>query len=331
MTALVAAMAVFTCASCDAVYDDLDPCPQGVSLRFVYEYNMEYANAFPSKVDCLTLYVYDSAGLFVASRTETTDVLADEAYRMQLDLAEGDYHFVAYGGMACSNASFAPVSEPREGSTLSELQTAMKRSGDTSDSELHGFYFGELDLHVSAGTNAYDEGTVEMMKDTNNLRIMLQHLSGEPVSASDFAFAVTDDNTLFANDNSLIPNGTMTYLPWAQGEASTGTRADDADDEAEEEVVVAYAELSFPRLVTTNAPRLVVSRTSDGEEIINIPLINYLLLIKSDHYSAMSSQEFLDRQSEWSMLFFLDAGDRWVNTTIVVNDWVVRINDASII
>ncbi len=33
---------------------DLDPCPDAaVNLRFVYEYNMEFANAFHNQVDCL--------------------------------------------------------------------------------------------------------------------------------------------------------------------------------------------------------------------------------------------------------------------------------------
>lgn len=74
-------------SSCnDLIYDDLDPCPYGVSLRFVYDYNMEFANAFPAQVDCLTLYVYDGDGKYVTTRTVTGPELRDEAYRMTLDL-----------------------------------------------------------------------------------------------------------------------------------------------------------------------------------------------------------------------------------------------------
>ncbi len=324
--ALTAALLALTCMSCDDsfIYDDLDPCPQGAKLRFVYEYNMEYANAFPSKVDCLTLYVYDSEGNFVTSRTETTSVLADESYRMTLDLEAGDYHFVAYGGIACSEASFRVAEEPSTGSNVSALETLLIHDGNTSSKELHAFFFGDLDMTVTAGTTAYDEGTVPMMKNTNNVQIILQQMNGEPVSASDFEFSITDDNTRFDSENNLIPSGTTTYLPWAQGERTTGTRAD-----GDEDVVVAYAELSTSRLWTGNSPRLMVHRAEDGETIIDIPLNNYLLLVKSDHYSAMGSQEFLDRQSEWTLLFFLDEGHNWVRTYIVVNDWVVRINDSS--
>ncbi|MCD8211357.1 MAG: FimB/Mfa2 family fimbrial subunit [Prevotella sp.] len=327
---LSAALLVVTFSSCDnAIYDDLGPCPQGVSLRFVYEYNMEYANAFPSKVDCLTLYVYDSSGNFVTKKEETTSVLADEAYRMTLDLEPGDYHFVAYGGIACSEASFKVESEPTSGSSLSLLETYLPREADnTSSKELHGFYFGELDMQVTKETSTYDEGVVQMMKNTNNIQIILQQLNGEPVNSADFEFYITDDNTRFDSHNNIIPEGTTTYLPWAQGERTTGTRADGDEDE-DKDVVVAYAEISTSRLWTGNSPRLVVNRTEDGENIISIPLNNYLLLLKSDHYSSMGSQEFLDRQSEWSMIFFLDDGYRWVRTYIIVNDWVVRINDST--
>ncbi len=332
MVALLATIGIVSFTSCDAIYDDLDPCPetpptqQGAKLRFVYDYNMEYANAFPSKVDCLTLYVYDGDGNYVSTITETSSVLSDEDYRMELDLPVGDYHFVAYGGIACADASFRTVSEPTSGSLLSSLETTLIHDGNTSDKELHGFYFGDLDMAIHAESTDYTEGTVEMMKNTNNVQVILQQISGEPVYAQDFEFSIIDDNTLFSYDNSLIADGETTYLPWAEGERTTGTRA---EGDEEEDVVVAYAEMSTSRLWTGNSPRLVVTNRETRETTIDIPLNNYLLLVKSDHYSSMGSQEFLDRQSEWTMMFFLDEGDNWLRTYIVVNDWVVRINDSS--
>ena len=62
-------LTVFSLSSCESIYEDLSPCPHGVSLRFIYDYNMEYANAFPKKVDCLTLLIYDGKGDYVGTRT----------------------------------------------------------------------------------------------------------------------------------------------------------------------------------------------------------------------------------------------------------------------
>ena len=320
--ALSALMAVML-PSCHGIYDgDLPPCPHGVSLRFVYDYNMEYANAFPTKVDCVTLYVYDKAGHYVKTLVETSNVLQDEEWRMLIDLAEGDYHFVAYGGLACNEASFAVKAEPGSAiPQLSELSVEMDHVGLTSEKKLHDLFFGTLDVTVSG--DAYQNAAIRMMKDTNNLRVVLQQLNGQPLSDEDFIFCITDDNTLLDNTNHTVPNGIITYSPWAQGQYVVGEDGNDG-------VTVVYAELSTSRLVTSNAPRFIVRRTTDGKEIINIPLNEYLLLLKSDLYSDMGAQEFLDRESEWSLVFFLDANREWVTTQVIINNWVVRLNGVTI-
>lgn len=320
---LVLPMVAFT--SCNYIHDDLDPCPRGVSLRFVYDYNMEYANAFPSKVDCLTLYIYDEQGNYVATRTETTDVLSNENYRMQIDLETGKYHFVAYGGLACAEHSFHVVSEPGEAeSRLSDLSVVMEHNELTSDKALHSLFHGSLDVAVDG--DMYKEATVHMMKNTNNIRIVLQQMNGQPVSDEDFTFRIiNDDNTLFAHDNSLLENGSVTYLPWSQGQRTVG----DAGGEGTQ-VTVAYAEFSTSRLTVGNHPRLVIYNKQNGDEVVNIPLNDYLLLLKSDLYAEMGDQEFLDRESEWAMVFFLDENRLWTNAQIIINDWVVRLNNASV-
>lgn len=321
--ALCAASACVAFSSCERIYDDLEPCPHGVSLRFVYDYNMEYANAFPHAVDCLTLYVYDSEGNYVDTETVTGAQLQDENWRMTLDLEKGTYHFVAYGGLACGEKTFSVLQEPSVGSRDTDLRVSLDKNRlsavEAADRRLHDMFWGELSLATS---DLYSEGTVRMMKNTNNIRIILQQLNGEPVKAGDFEFSVTDDNTLFGHDNDLIPDGVATYSPWASGEAVAGA-SEDGDP-----VVVAYSEFSVSRLMTKNSPRLVIRLKKDGREIVDIPLNDYLLLLKSELYSKMKPQEFLDRESVWSMVFFLGSDMDWVRTHIKINDWIVRINNA---
>lgn len=318
--ALCVAAAVAGLTSCERIYDDLPPCPHGVKLRFVYNYNMLYANAFPAEVDCLTLFVYDAAGNYVATFTETSDVLADENYRMTLDLDEGTYRFVAYGGMACEQRSFSFVQTPGAGSRRDDLGVALDPDclTDPDRQQLHGLYYGTLTLTTA---DLYAEGTVEMMKDTNNIRIVLQQSDGEAVNDADFDFAIRDDNTLFAADNDLLAAGEVTYTPWARGQQPIGLL------EGGKPVVAAYAELSTSRLMTKRTPMLVVTRKSDGRAVIDVPLNNLLLLLRSDRYAEMKPQEFLDRQSEWELVFILTAQQTWLRTIIKINDWTVRIND----
>lgn len=317
---LVCPWMMFT--SCEYIHEDLMPCERGVSLRFVYDYNMEYANAFPSKVHCLTLYIYDGEGNYVGTRVEKTDVLKDENYRMKIDLEPGDYSMVAYGGVACDDRSFTVIDEPTDAADkLTALSVQMSHNELTSDKLLHDFFYGKLDVTVEE--NNYKDETVYMMKNTNNIRIILQQMNGMPVSDKDFTFRiVNDDNTLFAHDNSLIENGAVTYMPWAQGQRTVGD-----GEEGTGKVTVAYAEFSTSRLTVGNHPRLVIANNETGEDVLNIPLNDYLLLLKSDRYAEMGDQEYLDRESEWSMIFFLDEAHLWVNTQIIINDWVVRLNN----
>ena len=82
----LAVSATLPLTSCESIMEDLEECPQGLRLRFVYDYNMEFANAFPSQVDCLTVVFYDAGGNPVATRTNTDrEQLGDEFWRMTVD------------------------------------------------------------------------------------------------------------------------------------------------------------------------------------------------------------------------------------------------------
>lgn len=307
-------------SSCDNFHEHLQPCDQGLKLRFVYDYNMEFANAFPSQVDCLKVFFYDKDGRPVAVREAFRPDLQDENWRMTVDLPAGDYTLLAYGGMNCDDSSFSFVKNPADIS-LTETEVRLKPEMLATPSDLHPLFYGTLTATVDEDATAYNEATVYMMKDTHTLRVLLQQTEGEYIDESLFTFNVVADNTLFAYNNDIIPQGNVTYLPWDKGNASAGELPDETDAR------VVYAEFTFPRLVTSSSPRLVIKRAADGNTVIDIPLINYLLLLKSAKYASMENQEYLDRESGWNMIFFLDRNYSWISTTIVINDWVVRINN----
>lgn len=327
----LAVAAAFACSSafysCKSVIeDDLPECAVGLELRFIYDYNMEFANAFPSQVDCLTVFIYDEEGKYVTTRTQSGDPLADESYRMTVDLDPGTYTVLAYGGMECGNSSFH-FTAPPSGTLLRDVEVEMNDNVRTSPegTRLHPLFYGTVDATVESNeTLEYQKVTVPMMKDTNNIRILLQNLNGEPLAGDDFTFSITDDNTLFNYANELIPDGGITYCPWVKGQESAGIL------ENGETATLAFAELSTSRLMAGHDARLVISRAKDGKKIIDIPLVNYLLLLKSQEFDKMGSQEFLDRESRWNLTFFLLGDDTWMNAYIRINDWIVRINEAEL-
>ncbi|MFR8641103.1 MAG: FimB/Mfa2 family fimbrial subunit, partial [Phocaeicola vulgatus] len=54
-------------------------------------------------------------------------------------------------------------------------------------------------------------------------------------------------------------------------------------------------------------------------------LIRFCFFLPAAH--EMTNQEYLDRQDEYNMTFFLDESMKWINTSIIINDWVVRFNE----
>ena len=66
---MLAMMAALTLSSCDLMTEDLDDCPTGLYVNFVYDYNIQRADMFKDHVGGLTLYVYDESDRLVATRT----------------------------------------------------------------------------------------------------------------------------------------------------------------------------------------------------------------------------------------------------------------------
>lgn len=343
--------------SCSAVYDDLDECPRGVIMRFVFDYNLEFANAFYSQVDCLTVYIFDSEGKLVERRVETSDVLADEDWRMTFDLPAGKYRAVVYGGMECDKSSFNHTKDIADISSLEDLEVLVNDAhigtpDNPPTAPLHDHFHGALDFEVTEGLD-YDHVTVEMMRNTNNLRLVLQHVDNSPVDYKDFKFEVIDDNLRFNHTNDVVPHREITYTPWSSGNTYAGVngntepdeRLSRGDDDSEGDVgmpvQVAYAELSMSRLIydsqyvwtradgqTRKGPRLHITNVNDGHVVADLPLNNYLLLMKSDYLDKMDNQEYLDRSYRHNLVFFLDSDNRsWVTMNIIVGPWTVRIDN----
>lgn len=66
---IVAVVAALALSSCDMMTEDLDDCPTGLYVTFVYDYNIQRADMLKDHVGGLTLYVYDESDRLVASKS----------------------------------------------------------------------------------------------------------------------------------------------------------------------------------------------------------------------------------------------------------------------
>ena len=318
-------------ASCNVLTEEDQDC--ALYVRFKYDMNMNFADAFQNAVNSVTLYAFKD-GVLAYQRTEEGELLKQNGYRMRIDeipyREKLKYDYITWAGEPDNESFTIPVLTVGK-STKEDLFCQLNRAGNgvvSTDLEdlFHGMTNGQ-DYSRSASSAAGDEVVIPLTKNTNNIRIVLQHLSGKPVDVNKLNFTITDKNGLMNYDNMLLGEDVITYKAWhkAQGSAGIGEQQEGVITE----VNLALADLTVARLMADEEPILVV--TNDEEEmVIHIPLVDYALLYKRLRYEDMPDQEFLDRQDEYNMTFFLDENYRWINQFIYINSWKVVLQESEL-
>ncbi|MDE6490955.1 MAG: FimB/Mfa2 family fimbrial subunit, partial [Muribaculaceae bacterium] len=286
----------------------------------------------------VTLYAVDSNGDIVWKRSESGSALKSDGYMMDLDVPPGRYTLVAWCGDGVGS-SFTVNDTDR----ADQLHCVLNHRGDdngvlTTDEHLRRLYHGrvvDVELPDRQGVHVVE---MTLMKNTNTVRFLLQHLSGEPVDKDKFVFTITDRNRRMEWNNDLVD---QTWVRYSACHTSAGTAGIiDPGNLWQSSFSAAVAEISTGRLIApdagrrgpavpdTDKPRLTVTRRDNGEVVLSVPYIDYCLMVKGryedtdDWYEhPMSDQEYLDRQDEYNMTFFLDEGDRWLDTYIYINSW----------
>ena len=314
--------------SCDGMmYDEEGDCDPHYKARFIFDMNMLYTDAFSKEVNTVNLYLINPAtGDIVWQKSDRGDRLRSDGYLMDLDVPPGSYQLMAW----CGEGTDGDFSIPSEASHFTHLTCRLQRGyshdtdGAVSDKDLKRLYHGKTDVEIfpdDEGTYIYD---VRLVKDTNDVNIVLQHLSGEIIKDG-FTFTVTDANGLMDWDNSILADETITYKPWDVRYGTAGIEY----PEAHEVPVISHMSACVANLTIA---RLMADRRSDmrvkiynpaGEKIVDIPLIEYALLVRGRYEKTMTEQEYLDRQDKYDLVFFIDEGNRWAGTYIYINSWMV--------
>ena len=318
---------LFVMTACDGIYEDEGDCSVHYHVKFRYDMNMKFADAFAHEVNSVTLYVLDEQNNVVWQGSEQGETLAQEGYAMEVDVAPGSYSLLAWCGLAGGNSFAVPVSSRKE-DLICSLKREHKLDGTAYVKEdLNRLYHGYLEKQTFSSEEGTHTFVVPLVKNTNNIRVVLQHLSGEPVDKDKFTFSITDENGVMNWDNKLLSDEPVTYYAWHTDSGTAGI--DDVDSRTVSSFSAAIAELTTARLVKEKAPRLKVTNDK-GETVFSIPLIDYALLVKGEYNRRMDDQEYLDRQDEYNMVFFLDEGDRWMDAYIYINSWKVILQETGI-
>ena len=335
-------VSMLTLSSCDGIiYDDEGDCDVIYRLRFRYDMNMKFADAFSNEVKSICLYAFDTNGTLVWQTIDAGEHLAAEDYCIELPLSPGKYSLMAWCGL--DNGDSFTVPSISEGDKSDGLHCRLSRTyndeeGAISNNDLNALFHGTLDVElptdIDGGIYSY---TMSLTKDTNVFRIVLQHLSGKDIDADDFTFKIEDENGWLRHDNSMRDDEPITYHAWDKYSASAGVDVIggdfNPDGRAITDVSVAVAELTTNRLFASETrgpgkknPMLVIRKAGQGDLVARIPVIDYALLVKGNYHRQMDDQEYLDRQDEYNMTLFLDDNNHWLSTTVIINSWRVVLN-----
>ena len=291
-------------ASCDSFNEDLPECR--LSVKFKYDYNMEFTDAFAAQVNRVDVFVFDKDGTFIMKKSEQGKTLGSGSYRMQLQLPIGEYQIATWAGM--SDAFEMP--EPVAGkSTLEDLTVKMKREESLIHNKvLEPLWYGEVQTVNFTGKQEQTE-TVRLIKNTNKFRFILQKSGpGEELDMNDCLFEIRADNGYYDWNNDLLDDDMISYQPYHL--------------EKVEDVGI-VAEMNTMRLLEHKKVYLTLTRKSDSKELMKVDLIPYLLLTKMEGHN-IPAQEYLDRQSEYAIVFFYNPELlNFLSTKIMINGWTI--------
>ena len=91
-TSLICFLTAITLGSCSLIYEDREGCPEGLYVRFVYDYNTAGQDLFQDHVGHIQLYVFDEKGNLAAQRSvsNTPDDSPLKQYGYNIHLSQSE-------------------------------------------------------------------------------------------------------------------------------------------------------------------------------------------------------------------------------------------------
>lgn len=313
----------FSLSSCNTIDDDLDDCMESYEVRFRYDYNMKWADAFAHEVHGVCLYAFDDNGKLAHVVSDSGEALAQKGYTLKVDFNPAGYDLIAWAG----EPSFPSYDIPLRPATISDLQCSMHTRHVLDENE--DYIVESLNLTpLFHAEEVHPQATVEgrrhitdmsLVKDTKTIRVIIQQMDNKAINPDDFDFVITTDNCHIDAHNNVMREHQLRCLPYYEGYGS-------AEGSTGQQLNVLVAQITTSRLMEDSEDELVIYNKNSREDVLAIPLVKYLLLTQAEGHN-IPPQEYLDRQDEYNMTFFLDSNQQWIRTHIVINDWVVRFND----
>lgn len=327
--------------ACDSmIYEDQGDCSPKYRVKFEYRHHLKGGDAFTDEVDAVTLYLTDMMGKVVWQKTESGERLASDGYTMEVDVEPGNYSLLAWCGSGVGN--HFTINDATSRSDLHCYQTRSRDENDraVSSQPLGDLYHGRLDNQTFPDDEGTHSFTVQLVKNTNDISIILQQLSGKPLDKSQYEFTITDRNGWLGWDNEPLEDEEIDYRPHTttlmgaeiadvtngyshsygalRAEHTTSRLIAPKGDDSEGSLWLTVRHLGYS---ASDARASGDATDREDKTIIHIPLTSYCLAFKTARHSDLTDQEYLDRADDYNMVFFVDEYNTWIDAFIYVNNF----------
>lgn len=326
-------------SSCESFYFEEGDCDPHYYVKYVYDMNMEWADAFSSQVNSVELYVFDPSTGDKVGQYYENDIskLSTPGYRMPIDLKPGTYEFVAWCGLSNNQDNLFSLqpSISHKDHAHCTLSRSYEDGKAYQDQQLNALFHGKIQASLPDEQGEH-EVTVKLIKNTNNINLSMQHISGLELTSDMFTVTMSEGNGHLAHDNNLISDEDIEYRPWSvkSGQVDITGRADGTTDNLN----YFMAEISTSRLMANRDPRINIVDNANGNVVYSIPIVKWATTFRSEQFrdanndvrTVTDNQEYLDRQSDYNVMLYLDNKEDqgWLAASIYINSWKVVLQDA---
>lgn len=327
ITALLLAIIMTGLSSCNSLVYDTGQGDCEVAVRFRYSYNMKYADAFPNEVHSVTMFVFDPVtGAFVTKASDSGAHLDDKYFMTIPGLNKGSYDLIAWCGLEDGGFS---VNDPATKEELLCTMHTLTKASAYIDTDPGALYYGyaenvKLDILPPGSVNTV---VIDLIKNTNNIKVMLQALNtNAQLVPEEYDFVIYDNNAVM-DWKDTVPKGAsdLEYHPWDKRQGTVEY------DDNNTYLTAAIAEFTTNRLFADSGKKVMLSviDKTTNTKVINIPIVDYFLMVKGNYNRNMTDQEYLDRQDDYQITFFLDNTRGWsLAAGIYINGWHIVLQNS---
>lgn len=298
------------------IKEELPECDEtALQFTFRYTFNNQYMNLFDQEVERVTVYVFDAAGKYAGTYTQTGEILTND-YVMRIPMPAGNYHAVVF----CDNLGTFSAGwvdgrtnifrqELKAGETAETDFRIMLNSKEGADGYLIPEAIpGELYAGYAANVVASDDlaqvTMVDLMKDTKKIEVRISGLDILTQSATFPDIYITAQNGRYKSENSIDTSHRMyKFMPYTTSVAGNMVRA----------------QLKTMRLIAGNAPTLVIKNPANGGILFNQDITK--LILSNPKYKTQAD---IDREDSFLLEINLSNADGKVVISVIINGWKVE-------